>query len=74
VAWAWFLKVWCEWNAASLPVQNQWLIPPVNYLSGVKMGGDDQVPEGVQGGDAQVTKKSLLDRSLAPANEVEVSS
>jgi hypothetical protein len=40
----------------------------------MKMGGDDQVAKGISGRDAQVTEESLLDRFLAPATEVEVSS
>jgi hypothetical protein len=34
------------------------------------MCGGDQVPEQISGGDAQVREESVLDRCLAPANEV----
>jgi hypothetical protein len=37
------------------------------------MGGDDQVPSRISGSDAQVREELVLDRSLAPANEVKVS-
>jgi hypothetical protein len=36
------------------------------------MGGDDQVPSRISGSDAQVREDPVLDRSLAPSNEVEV--
>ena len=37
------------------------------------MGGDDQVPRRISESAVQVTEESVLDRSLAPTNEVEES-
>jgi hypothetical protein len=35
----------------------------------MKMGGDDQVPRLISGGDAEMREESVLDRSLALATK-----